>query len=208
VNIASGNPSAGLPQRAPGGCEGRPNTPIYIPLLIFLARVVDVSLGTVRTILIVGGSRWIAAALGFVEVAIWALALGGMVAYLNNPLAVIGYAGGFAAGTVVGLMIEDRLAIGFRAVRVINRDRAVDVAGELRARDFRVTQLEGHGRDGPVEVLLIVMRRRRLREALERLAVVAPTAFVTVERAERPTGGGLGRMPGETRRRFGGWLRK
>lgn len=159
-------------------------------------------------ILVVGGSRWIAAALGFVEVAVWALALGGVVAYLSNPLALIGYAGGFAAGTIVGLMIEDRLAIGFRAVRVVNRDREVQLASALRARDFRVTQLEGHGRDGPVEVLLIVMRRRRLREALEVIAAVAPSAFVTIERAERPAGGGLGRLPDPARRSFPGLLRK
>jgi uncharacterized protein YebE (UPF0316 family) len=183
-------------------------TPIYIPLLIFLARVVDVSLGTVRTILVVGGSRWIAAAIGFVEITIWALALGGMVAYLDRPLALIGYAGGFAAGTVVGQLIEERLAIGFRAVRVVNRNLDAGLASALRARGFRVTQLSGHGRDGPVEVLLIVMRRRRVRAMLKSIGELAPDAFVTVERAERPSGGGFGRSPGGLRARFPGQMRK
>lgn len=182
--------------------------PIYIPLLILIARVVDVSLGTVRTMLMVGGNRWIAALLGFIEVAIWALALGGMVAYLDRPLALIGYAGGFAIGTIVGLTIEDRLALGFRAVRVVNHHADIDLATALRARDFRVTRLEGHGRDGPVEVLLTVIRRRRLREVLGAIHDLAPSAFVTIERAERPTGGDLGRIPGAGWRVFPGLLRK
>ena len=142
--------------------------------LIFSARVVDVSLGTVRVMLLVAGSRWLAGAIGFVEILIWVLAVGGVVAHLHDPLVVVAYAGGFATGVVVGGWVEERLALGYRTVHVWNAN---------------VTRLSGAGRSGQVEVCVSIIRRRalsRLRRAIEE---VTPRAFITVERAERPLGG-------------------
>jgi uncharacterized protein YebE (UPF0316 family) len=99
--------------------------PWFLPFLIFGARILDVSIGTLRVMFTGSGSRWIAAGLGFVELTIWALAVGGLVTNLTNPFVLIAYAGGFAAGTLFGLTIEDRLALGFRSVQVVNADPTV-----------------------------------------------------------------------------------
>lgn len=162
----------------------------YIPPLIFLARVCDVSLGTMRLILIIQGSRWWAAFLGFWEVIIWALAIGGMISNLSldQPFALIAYAAGFASGTLVGSTIEHRIALGYRLIRVINSNLENNVSGALRDHDFRVTRIEGTGRSGPVEIAFLVVKRRDLADALGIIERLAPEAFVTVERADRASG--------------------
>jgi len=160
----------------------------YIPLLICGARIFDVSIGTVRMILIIAGYRWTAAGLGFIEVIVWVLAVGGVVKYLSNPWAIIAYGGGFALGTLLGMSIEDRMAIGYRTIRVINSERELDLSTALRSNGMRATRVEGSGRDGPVEIAFITVRRRHLRESLRRIQEVAPHAFFTVERADRAEG--------------------
>ena len=161
---------------------------LLLPALIFFARIADTSIGTVRIVLLVAGQRWSAAVLGFVEVSIWALAMGGVVTNLDNPLTVVGFAGGFAVGVLIGLWIEERIALGFRVVQVINRDTAIDVSSRLREHGFRVTRVDGHGLEGPVEIAILLIRRRSLRRVRELIEEIAPASFVTIERAERPLG--------------------
>ncbi len=161
---------------------------LLLPALIFVARIADTSIGTVRIVLLVAGQRWSAAVLGFVEVAIWALAMGGVVTNLGNPLTVVGFAGGFSVGVLIGVWIEERIAVGFRLVQVINNDPAIDVSVQLRERGYRVTRMEGHGLQGAVEVALLLIRRRSLRQVRTAIEQIAPRAFVTIERAERPLG--------------------
>lgn len=165
-----------------------PDIAWYIPLLIFAARIVDVSIGTVRTIMVIGGMRAIASALGFIEVCIWALAVGGMVRYLPNPFAILAFAGGFATGSYVGMMIESKMALGYRLVRVINSKPELDVSGSLRQHGYKVTRLDGSGMHGPVEVAFCAIKRRRLDDTLKLVREIAPEAFVSVERAERASG--------------------
>lgn len=160
----------------------------YIPVLIFFARICDVSLGTVRMMLVVSGHRWISAGLGFFEVMIWVFAVGGAIKYLDQPLAVLGYAGGFAAGVLVGMFIEDQLAFGLRMVRVISTDKTINVADKLRDAGYRVTRVDGSGKSGPVEIAFLVVRRRKLDEVRDVIREVAPEAFVTVERVDRASG--------------------
>ncbi len=160
----------------------------YIPVLIFFARICDVSLGTVRMMLVVSGHRWISSILGFFEVTIWVFAVGGAIKYLEHPLAVLGYAGGFSAGVLVGMFIEDRLAFGLRMIRVICTDQSINVAEKLREAGYRVTRLDGSGKSGPVEISFLVVRRRKLNEVRDLIRECAPEAFVTVERVDRATG--------------------
>jgi uncharacterized protein YebE (UPF0316 family) len=159
-----------------------------VPLLIFAARICDVSIGTLRMMMVISGHRVLSALLGFAEVLIWVLAVGGAVKHLDNPLAVLAFAGGFAAGTIVGMSVERRLAIGYRVVRVISSKRDIDLAGALRARGYTATRIDGHGRDGPVEIVFLSVRRRVVPALLEAVGAIAPEAFVTVERAERVSG--------------------
>jgi len=165
--------------------------PWYIPLLIFVARISDVSIGTLRMILVISGHRIMAAVLGFFEVIIWVLAVGGAITYLTHATALLAYAGGFACGTLVGMTIERRMALGFRVVRVINPRGESSISDSLRERGYRVTQLEGQGMRGPVEIAFMVVRRKVLDKLLEQVRAVAPGAFVSVERAEKVNGQGF-----------------
>lgn len=166
----------------------------YIPVLIFLARICDVSISTVRTILMLSGARVLPAMLGAVEVTIWVLAVGGVIMYLpSHPLALVAYASGFGTGVLVGMTIEDRLALGYRVVRVIcphsNLPQGKSLSDALREQGYPVTRVDASGRSGPVEMAFMVIRRRDLRRLREQIDEIAPDSFVTVERADTPSGG-------------------
>ena len=163
--------------------------PLAIPALIFVARLCDVSLGTLRMIFTINGMRWLPAALGFVEVVIWVVAVGNAVTNLDQPLVLIGYAGGFAMGTLVGALIEERIAIGYRVVTVMSAEPEVHLAALIREGGFAVTRVAGEGRSGPVEVAIAVVQRRALPRLSEHIRLVAPAAFMTVERADRAVAG-------------------
>lgn len=151
------------------------------PLVIFLLRICDVSLATVRMLLMVRGARLLVPILGFVEVLIWIFAVGSVVSNLDSPLLMVGYAAGFAAGTSVGLWIEERMALGLATVRTMVREGGAAVAAALREEGYGVTELVGQGREGPVEVLYSVLRRRRVKRALEVIERMAPDSFVVVD---------------------------
>lgn len=166
----------------------------YIPVLIFFARICDVSIGTLRLIFMMSDRRWLSAVLGFFEVIIWVLAVKGVLEHLTNPLALTAYGLGFAAGMLVGMTIERRLALGHRIIRVISPGAPgaeVDLSAALRERGYRVTRVDGRGRSGPVEVAFLVVRRRAVEPLRLLIHELAPAAFITVERVERATGGSL-----------------
>lgn len=154
-------------------------------------------------IFVIAGWSWRASVLGFVEVLIWALAVGGLINYITHPLALLAYAGGFATGNLVGMKIEQRLALGIRIVRIVNRDATRALSRELRERGYRVTKVEGEGRDGPVEISFAVVKRRALEDLMELVAEIAPEALVTIERAEHASASAL--ASGLQHRRFT-WL--
>ncbi len=161
----------------------------YIPVLIFLARICDVSVGTVRTMIVIAGHRYLAAMLGFLEVVIWVFAAGGAFKYLSEPFAVIGYAGGFACGVLVGMWIEEWLALGYRMVRIISRNEAVELDNVLRAEGFLVTRVRGKGKEGPVEIDFLVVKRRRIPEVQALLVEHDPHAYVTIGRVDQAGNG-------------------
>jgi uncharacterized protein YebE (UPF0316 family) len=150
------------------------------PLVIFCLRIVDVSLSTLRMLLSVRGIKIAAPLIGFFEVLIWITAVGTAIQHLDSPLHLIGYAAGFATGTIVGLTIEERMAFGMASVRVVSRFCGVEVAEALRERGFGVTEYAGQGKEGMVEVVDAVIRRRDLPEALRAIDYWDPDAFVTV----------------------------
>jgi uncharacterized protein YebE (UPF0316 family) len=151
------------------------------PLVIFGLRIVDVSLATVRMLLAVRGHKRLVPFIGFFEVLIWILAVGNAVKFLDSPLHLLGYAGGYATGTAVGLWIEEKLALGMSALRVMSAHGGVEIAEALRERGFGVTEFAAQGRDGRMEVVYAVLRRRHLPLALAQVNAWDPNAFVTVE---------------------------
>jgi uncharacterized protein YebE (UPF0316 family) len=155
---------------------------------IFLARVVDVSLGTVRTILVVRGHRFLAAAIGFFEILIWVVAVSEVIRNLESWHLAIAYAAGFAVGNVVGIWLEGKLAIGSELVRAISASPEANLAQHLRKNTFEVLELDGHGDDEtPVEVLLIVERRRRVPRLLRLIRETDPDAVCTVSDVKSQT---------------------
>lgn len=155
-------------------------------VLIFSARVADVSLGTVRTINMVQGRRGIAWVLGFVELIIWVSAISKVVENLDEPLYALSYALGFATGTVVGLSLESWIALGNQVVQVFTR-KGAEIARQLRSEGFRLTSFVGEGRDGPIDMLFIEIPRRKTRDITCFVRELDPKSFYTVEDAkDRP----------------------
>ena len=154
----------------------------YGPLLIFAMRIVDVSLGTLRTMIVVRGERGIAALIGFVEVLVWVLAAGSALQHLDSAFHLVAYAGGFAAGNYVGIAVENSIALGTVVVRAIIPDEADgQTARRLRERGYAVTEIDGRGREGPVDILNAVVKRKKAPRVIEAIEANAPRSFVTVE---------------------------
>lgn len=151
------------------------------PLFIFLLRLVDVSLATVRMLLVVRGNRALVPLIGFFEVMFWLIAAGTAIRHLQSPLHVVGYAGGFAAGNVLGLWIESRLALGLASLQVFTPARDARVAEALREEGLGATVFIGQGLTGPVQHIYSVVKRRALAQALAVVNREAPDAFVMVE---------------------------
>ncbi|KKM08989.1 hypothetical protein SY88_21315 [Clostridiales bacterium PH28_bin88] len=158
-------------------------------LLIFFARVVDVSLQTMRVLLLVRGKRPLAAAIGFFEVAIYVLALKYVVDRLNDPLSLVIYAMGFSAGNLVGGMIEEKVALGHLTVQVISMCRPLELAEFLRQEGYGVTVLKGEGREGTHFLLNIILSRKDLPKVMDIVNRWDCQAFVTVLDARATKGG-------------------
>ena len=139
--------------------------PLLYAVLIVLARMVDVSLGTMRTITVVRGHRVVAACLGFLEVTIWLTVISSVIGQITW-WKVLAYGTGFALGNASGIMLENYLAIGQQLVMLISRHRSHSVAFGLRLSDYLVTELPARGASGRVAMCFTVVPRRRVPEAI------------------------------------------
>ncbi len=155
--------------------------PLLLPLAIMCSRVVDVSIGTVRMIMVIHGRRYTAAALGFFEVTIWLLAITGIIAHVDNLTSYVAYGLGFALGNIVGLMIEQKMAVGQQMVRFISSEEGEKISRVLRAQGFGVTEFSGSGREGPVLLGFVIAPRKKVPELMEIISGVDPRSVVTIE---------------------------
>lgn len=160
-------------------------------LVIFFLRIVDVSCDTMRVIFAIRGKRVIAASLGFVQALVWIFAVANAVKHLNSPLHVIGYAGGYAMGTYIGVSLERAIAYGVATVRIVTKRAGLGIAAALRAQGYGVTESQGLGRDGAVDVLNSVVQRRHLDDVLAIVTAMDDEAFVTVEEPRVLLGGSI-----------------
>lgn len=160
-------------------------SPIYswviLPTLIFLMRVVDVSVSTVRIILVMRGKRKFAAFLGFFEVLVWLLAITLIIQNLRNIACYLGYASGYAAGVYVGMHIENKMALGMQIVRIITRRDASALISNLKSEGYGVTSLDGQGAMGPVKVIFTIIKRKDIEHLFENIRRFNPQAVVSVE---------------------------
>jgi len=153
-------------------------------ILIFFARVCDVSLGTVRTIITVQGRSVLAFFLGLFEVLIWITIVSTVVLQIKeSPILVVFYAFGYATGNVVGILVERKLAFGLVVLRVITSDTGRKMAERLRNRGLAVTIFTGEGMNGPVTELYMAIRRKDLPWILTLVKEEDPAAFYITEQA-------------------------
>ncbi len=154
---------------------------LLLPLFIFVARIFDVSLGTLRIIFVTKGMKSVAPFVGFFEVFIWLLAISRIMQDLNNWVCYVAYAGGFATGNFVGMYLEEKLAIGHEMIRVITRKDATNLIEDLRNKGYGVTSVKAEGIEGEVAVIYIIARRSMIQEVLDEINAFNPRALYTVE---------------------------
>jgi uncharacterized protein YebE (UPF0316 family) len=154
---------------------------LVIPFLIFCARICDVSLGTIRVIFIAKGVKYLAPVIGFFEVIVWLLAIGQVMNNLTNAAAYIAYGAGFAAGTYIGMVIEEKISLGLAIVRTISREDPALLIQYLRSHDYGVTCIGGEGASGPVKVVFTIIKRSDLPHVISIINRFNPSAFYTVE---------------------------
>lgn len=176
-------------------------------LLIVVARICDVSMGTLRVAFIARGRKYFAAACGFVEVLIWITVVSHILTGEQHVSTYVAYAFGFSCGTLAGMVIEEHLAVGWALVRIITHKPVGTLMQDLSAAGFGVTQQDALGTRGPVQVLVTLMPRKRLVEFQPLLREFDPAAFYTIEdvrhardipaaySATAATGAGKARMP-------------
>jgi uncharacterized protein YebE (UPF0316 family) len=154
---------------------------IILPALIFFARILDQSIGTLRLIFLSKGMKHIAPFLGFFEVIIWLLAVGQIMQHLDNWLCYIAYGAGFAAGNFIGMTLEEKLSIGTSIIRVILSSESPELITALKAHNFGLTILDAEGAKGKVKILFSIIRRKEIPAFLNTLHLHHPTAFYTIE---------------------------
>jgi uncharacterized protein YebE (UPF0316 family) len=156
-------------------------TYLLLPLFIFCARICDVTLDTVRIIFVSKGMRKIAPVFGFFSVLIWLVAISTIMQNLNNWVCYVAYAGGFATGNFVGMVVEEKLAIGYEMIRAITRADASELITELREKGFGVTSVKAEGDEGDVGIIYIIAHRNMIKNILEIINRHNPRAFYTIE---------------------------
>ncbi|MHC4748899.1 MAG: DUF2179 domain-containing protein [Planctomycetota bacterium] len=154
---------------------------IVLPFLIFLARICDVSLGTVRVRFVSRGLKYLAPVVGFFEILIWLLAIGQIMRNLSNPACYIAYAGGFAVGNFVGIWVTEKLSLGLVMIRVVTKKDAALLVELLKGENYGVTCVDGHGTRGQVKVVFTIVPRREVSGVVELIKRFNPHAFYSIE---------------------------
>ena len=162
---------------------------IIFPLLIIIARITDVTFGTLRIILLSKGFKHIAPIIGFFESLIWILVAARIITDLTNPITYIAYALGYALGTYVGIAIEGRLSLGKVIVRAFISKDSTKLESVLRDNNFGLTTVDATGRDGNVKLLYIVINRTELDKCVEVIRENYENAFFTVENIQSVNAG-------------------
>lgn len=154
---------------------------VILPILIFLARIADVSIGTIRIVFISKGIKNLAPIIGFFEVFIWLLAIGQIMQNLNNWVAMTAYAAGFAAGTYVGMLIEEKLSFGEVLIRIISKQDIAELVSKLKEGGYKITSVSGESETGTVKLILVTAHRKSLDHIIHIVKNYNPETFYTVE---------------------------
>jgi len=154
---------------------------VLLPFLIFLSRVTDVTLDTLRIVFLARGNKIVAPILGFFEVLIWLIAITRIMENLDNFTTYIAYALGFAVGNYVGLFIEEKLALGTQLIRIISVNNAKQLIENLREKGFGVTSVDAEGKNGLVQIIFVITRRKVIPNVIGIINHFNPKAFYSIE---------------------------
>ncbi len=163
------------------GCAMITSGEILSMAFIFFARIMDVSLGTMRIILVSRGNRYLAPLIGFIEVLIWITVISEAIRSLNTFAGYIVYAGGFATGNYVGMLLEAKIGIGYQNLRIITSKVVSALPLVLREEGYGVTTVEGQGLSGPVNIIYTVVPKKKVEKVIEIVQILEPKAFITIE---------------------------
>jgi len=154
---------------------------VLLPVLIFLARILDVGLGTIRIIFIYRGRKFLAPLIGFFEILIWLVAIGKVMQNLTNVYCYIAYAGGFAAGNFTGMWIEEKLAMGTLIIQIITKKDASALIDNLKSSGYGVTVVPAEGSTGQVYIVYSLIKRSALKDIVAIIKRFNPKAFYSIE---------------------------
>jgi uncharacterized protein YebE (UPF0316 family) len=154
---------------------------VLMPILIFLARICDVSIGTMRIIFVSKGKRNIAPVLGFFEVLIWITAISKIMQNLDNYVNYIAYAAGFATGNFVGMIIEEKLAMGILMIRIFAHERGSELVQTLNVNGYGATVVQATGAREKVDLIYTIVKRNELGNVLDLVNGFNPDTFYTIE---------------------------
>ena len=175
---------------------------VILPLLICLARICDVTIGTIRIIFVSKGNKLLASVLGFFEVLIWLTAIGQIMKNLDNPVCYIAYAAGFAMGNYIGIMVEEKLAMGTLEVRICTNSDTVTLVQALCNAGFGITILKASGANGPVDVIYTVIKRNSLPKVDRIIKEFNPSTFYSIEEARAVHAGVFPKRSQRSRRKY------
>ncbi len=154
---------------------------IILPILIFISRLGDVTMATLRHIFISKGFKKIVPILGFFEVLIWLVAMRQVFSHLDNLACFIAWAAGFSAGTYLGMYIEERLAMGAQIIRIISNEDISPLTDALKNRNQGITIVDGQGAMGPVKLIFTIVKRTDKAEVIALINTLTPNAFYSIE---------------------------
>ncbi|MFC1485819.1 DUF2179 domain-containing protein [Candidatus Latescibacterota bacterium] len=154
---------------------------LVLPFLIFLARIMDVSIGTMRVIFVSRGYKKLAVFCGFFEVLIWIIAITQIMKNMGNVFTYLGYAAGFATGNYVGMVIEEKIALGRVMIRIITPNDVSRLQEYLKNNNYGLTNVQGAGIYGTVNILFTVVPRQEVKDIVVRIKEFNPHAFYTIE---------------------------
>lgn len=156
---------------------------LYSALFIMVLRILDVTVGVIRTLMVVQGKKYMAGLLGFIEITIWVFAIRHIMLNLDNLWNVLGYSTGFALGNVLGVTVEQRFGSGFVQIYVVSMYYTDKIADALRKNNIGVTILPGEGGRGGVAILVLLVSRKRQMEAIDIVESIDSKSFITVQAA-------------------------
>lgn len=154
---------------------------VILPFLIFVARICDVTIGTMRIIFVSKGNKNVAPVLGFFEVLIWIIAITKIMQNLDNYINYVAYAAGFAMGNYVGMIIEERLAMGIQMIRIITRGNGPELVQKLNSRGYGATSIEAQGAKEKVHLIYSIVKRHELDKVIQIINSINPKSFFTIE---------------------------